>query len=167
MKLPITLVLDHVRSAHNVGAIFRTAEAVGASQIITCGLTPHPKIAQDERLPHVAERTHHAIAKTALGAERSVPCRHMADAQAALDYLRADGLTIYALEQSPGAISVFDWQPRLPCAIMLGHERSGISDQILKQADQTIEIPQYGAKESLNVAVAAGVALYHLLSRTA
>lgn len=162
MELPLVLLLDNVRSTHNVGAILRTAEAAGLVKVVLCGLTPTPIRPRDERLPHVSQRAHEAIAKTALGAEKYVAWQYAEDAALAVKDFKQHGYKVYALEQAPGSTSLFDWQPRFPAVLTLGHEVDGTSRELLKLADDVVEIPMYGHKESLNVSVAAGVALYHL-----
>ena len=111
-RLPVTVLLDNVRSLYNVGAFFRTADAVRAESIVLAGITPTP---DDPR-----------IAKTALGAERSVSWSKAADAAAAIDALRARGIEIAAIETSLHAVDLFDWQPRFPVCVVFGHEVDGI-----------------------------------------
>jgi tRNA G18 (ribose-2'-O)-methylase SpoU len=164
MKTPITVVLENVRSAYNVGSIFRTSDAVNAQRVVCVGLTPYPKLVQsDPRLPHVAARAHRQIAKTALGAEVSVAFAYYPTTQEAIIKLRQGGHTIYALEQAKTSKGLFNFKPHFPCALIVGHETGGIKD--LQGVDEVLEIPMRGSKESLNVAVAAGIALYHFTNQ--
>lgn len=155
---PLVLVVDNVRSLYNVGSLFRTADAAGAAELILVGITPHPKLTNDARPPHIAAKATASIAKTALGAEKTMPFRYFATLGEAADALRAAGYRIYALEQTTDAKNIFEFTPAFPAAIIVGHEREGVSTPSL--ADETLYIPQAGQKESLNVAVAAGIAMY-------
>jgi 23S rRNA (guanosine2251-2'-O)-methyltransferase len=147
---PIVVVLDDLRSAYNVGAIFRTADALLVERIVCCGYTPTP-----DNL---------AVAKTALGAECAVPWDHAESAAEAIISLRAAGVTIAALEQTDESVSVAAARPEhFPLALVLGNEVSGVDQRVLDLCDLAFEIPQYGSKTSLNVAVAFGVAGYGLM----
>ena len=160
----ITLVLDNVRSAQNVGAIVRSCASFGIKNIIACGITPYPKLAGDKRLPHVAERASVQIAKTALGGEKYVTFEHYDQTKTALAELRRRKHHIYAVEQDPRSIPLDTCRPKLPAAIVFGNEVSGISKSVLARSDKIIEIPHTGPKASLNVAVAAGIILYKACS---
>ena len=150
-RLPVTVLLDNVRSLYNVGSFFRTADAVRAEAIVLAGITPTP---DDPR-----------IAKTALGAERTVPWLKSAGAAAAIDGLRSRGFEIAAIETSLHAVDLFDWQPRFPVCVVFGHEVDGIQPSLLERADVHVRIPALGAKGSINVATAGGVVLYELLRK--
>jgi tRNA G18 (ribose-2'-O)-methylase SpoU len=150
-RLPVTVLLDNVRSLYNVGALFRTADAVRAQAIVLAGITPTP---EDPR-----------IAKTALGAERAVPWSTSADAAAAIDVLRARGVEIAAIETSLHAVDLFDWRPRFPACVVFGHEVEGIGAPLLERCDVHVRIPALGTKGSINVATAGGVVLYELLRK--
>ena len=149
--LPLYLILHNIRSAYNVGSIFRTADAAGVAKIYLCGITPTP------------------AQKTALGAEATVPWEHVAQTWRLLEKLKKEKMHIYALEQHTASKNLFKFKPKfLPagrqvqCALILGHERKGVSKTILKYTDAVLEIPMHGKKESLNVAVATGIAVYYL-----
>jgi tRNA G18 (ribose-2'-O)-methylase SpoU len=159
----LILIIDSVRSAYNVGALFRSADAFGVSEIICTGITPYPKTKEDSRLPHVSQKAHGMITKTGLGAETTVPFRHM-DIDNAIAEFFDKGYKIYALEQAPKAIAINSFKPQFPCVLIVGNELAGVSKSILKIADQSIEIPMFGQKESLNVSVAAGIALFYFNS---
>ena len=150
-RLPVTALLDNVRSLYNVGAFFRTADAVRAASIVLAGITPTP---DDLR-----------IAKTALGAERSVSWSKAADAMAAIDGLRARDVEIAAIETSLHAADLFDWRPRFPVCVVFGHEVDGIAPELLDRCDVHVRIPALGTKGSINVATAGGVVLYELLRK--
>lgn len=160
----ITLILQNIRSSHNVGAIFRTAEGFGVEKIILSGYTPYPKIDHDPRLPHIADKLTAQIHKTALGAETMVPFEY----REVLDsWLRenqdGDNMPIIGLEQAKNSKPLPHFQPPEKFALILGEEVHGIDDHYLAYCDYTIEIPMVGKKESFNVSVATGIALYGLV----
>lgn len=164
-KHSIRLILSDIRSTYNVGAILRTADAAGVEQVYACGYTPYPALPHDDRPAHVASANTNAIAKTALGAEATVPVEHFPDTLSAIADARACGYSISVLEQAEGSLSLFDFQPVSPIALVLGNEPLGVDPATLRAADTILELPMLGAKESLNVAVAAGITLYHLRFR--
>ena len=151
----VVVVLDNVRSLYNTGSIFRTADAAGVERLLLCGITPRPDQGGRQR---------RAIAKTALGAEDSVPWAYEPDTRRALIRLASDGYQIVAVETSNEAVDLFEWTPRWPLCLIFGHERVGITEE-LPHIETTIRIPMLGQKRSLNVATAAGVVLYELLRR--
>lgn len=165
----LTLILDNLRSSHNVGALLRTADSLGVFQVYACGITPYPQRPDDPRDPVVSGRNTRAIAKTALGAEHSVLVEHFDDTAAAIAAARAADCTLYGLEQTPKSIDIGSLRTTPPTApsgrlaLIVGNEVSGLSADVLAACDTVIEIPQRGRKESLNVTVAAGIALYELL----
>jgi len=149
------LVLHNIRSAHNVGSIFRTADAVGVTKIYLCGYTPIPetrgrKLGSDR------------ITKTALGAEKSVSWEYYPQTWRLLKKLKAERINIISLERSKDSVDYRQYRAEFPLAVVLGNEVQGVSNAILKYSDRVIGIPMRGGKESLNVSVAAGVALYKL-----
>ena len=150
-RLPAAVLLDNVRSLYNVGAFFRTADAVRAESIVLAGITPTP---EDPR-----------IAKTALGAERIVPWSASPDPAAAVDGLRARGFEIAAIETTLHAVDLFDWRPHFPVCVLFGHEVEGIAPALLERCDVHVRIPTLGTKGSINVATAGGVVLYELLRK--
>lgn len=161
--MDLVLVLDNVRSAHNVGALLRTADALGLSRVYTCGLTPHPRQDSDPRLPHIITGAERKLAKTGLGAERTLDVIHYAAAADALAELAGAGYYLAGLEQTDTAVDLKSWRrPQRPLALVVGHERLGLSKSVLKRLDATLMIPMHGHKESLNVAVAGAIALYQL-----
>ena len=163
----LTLILDNLRSSHNVGALLRTADSLGVFQVYACGITPYPQALQDARDPVVAGRNTRAIAKTALGAESSVSVEHFDDTPAAIAAARAAGCAIFGLEQTPQSVDIATLRGKDltgPIALVVGNEVSGVGTDVLAACDVVITIPQRGRKESLNVAVAAGIALYQLLA---
>ena len=149
-KLPVVVVLDNIRSMHNVGAIFRTSDAFSVAKLYLCGITPHPP--------------HREIRKTAIGAEETVPWEAHAYTQDVVKALSAAGYQILSLEQVQGSTKLPDFvpDPKVQYALVLGHEIDGVSQTIIDLSDQVLEIPQYGTKHSLNVSVAAGIVLYRL-----
>jgi len=147
-RLPFTVVLNDIRSLHNVGSIFRTADAVGVEKIWLCGITgapPHPQ-----------------IAKTALGAETQVAWEYRKDILPLLADLKRQGYTIVVLEQIEGSIPFQEFKTKTPTCLIVGNEITGTSMEILNLCDAAIEIEMSGIKNSLNVAVAFGVVAYHL-----
>jgi 23S rRNA (guanosine2251-2'-O)-methyltransferase len=163
LMVQLILVLDNLRSAHNVGAILRTCDAVGIKEVFACGITPYPAVPDDDRDPVVKRRNHLAIAKTALGAEVSIKVEHFSDSISAIAHCLAEGRTIYGLEQAPRSANVMTFKPTFPAALIVGSEVDGLAPDVLAACDRVLEIPQRGRKESLNVAVATGIALYQLL----
>jgi tRNA G18 (ribose-2'-O)-methylase SpoU len=161
-KHGLRLILSDVRSAGNVGAIIRTADACAVELVYACGITPYPGVVGDTRPPHVADANTRAIAKTALGAEKNVPTLHVPDTLSAVVEARSAGFSIIVLEQSEKSLNLYHYQPGQPVALVLGNEVEGVSNEVQAQADQILELPMLGAKESLNVAVSGGIALYHL-----
>lgn len=144
--IKLHIVLDNVRSAFNVGSIFRTADAIGGVKLHLCGLTTdidNPK-----------------LDKTALGASSSVPSTHYPDPLDAIKQLKAEGIPIYAVELTDKAEHFQKVEYPSPVALVLGHERLGVSQQILEMADKHIYIPMHGIKESLNVANTAAIIMY-------
>lgn len=161
-KLPLILVADNVRSAHNVGSLFRTADGAGIEKLILTGITPHPRVKNDSRPPYEIEKTERAIAKTALGAEQSVAYDYSIDCTAQIKDLKKQGRYIYALEQTASSKNLFKTQINYPAVLVLGQELGGVSPKILELTDEVIEIPMHGSKDSLNVSIAAGIALFEL-----
>lgn len=151
VRLPVSVLLDNVRSLYNVGAFFRTMDAVGGMRVYLSGITaapPHPR-----------------LAKTALGADASVPWESCADPGALLDRLRGEGIQVAAIETSRRAVDLYEWQPAFPVCVVFGHEVEGVRPSLLDACDIHVRIPMLGQKDSLNVATAGGVVLYELLRR--
>lgn len=153
------LILDNIRSAQNVGALFRTADGAGVGELYLVGITPRP--ARKVFLLTDAEK---ALRKTALGAEKSLPWRSVKTLKPLIRRLRRLGYRVIALEQSEESedYRVLHAGSLQKVALIVGNEVTGIAPDILRQCDQSIELPMHGTKNSLNVAVAAGIALYHL-----
>ena len=157
----IIVVLDNIRSMHNVGSILRSCDGFGVTELIVCGLTPYPKITDDHRLPHISKRATEQIAKTALGAENTVSVIHFEKLEDAVDHLRSKGYQVWAIEQNSESHTLSNKViPSSPTAIVLGNEVEGVNPSI--KFDKYIEIPMKGKKESFNVSVTAGIALYQL-----
>lgn len=182
--MDLTLVLHNIRSTYNVGAILRTAEGFGVKQVILSGYTPATKFTKNTKtLPHILEKTTAQIAKTALGAEKIVPCIWSDDIQRSLEGMRADHRLIFGLEnnlENKRPIKLKAWRTALDeadlgldggtsgetkIALVLGEEVDGINKSLFNYIDVFLEIPMVGQKESFNVSVATGVALYELLGR--
>lgn len=159
--MPEIIVIAHnIRSTHNVGAIFRTAEGFGIKKIILSGYTPYPKTLKDTRLPHIAEKLTSQIHKTALGAEEIVDFEYVESPP--LSELKDAGYRIIALEQAEKSITLPNYHAPQKVALLLGEEVHGIEPELLALCEDIIEIPMVGKKESFNVSVATGIALYHL-----
>ena len=159
--MPEIIVIAHnIRSTHNVGAIFRTSEGFGVKKIVLSGYTPYPRQTNDSRLPHIADKLTLQIHKTALGAEAIVPFEY----QEAPDFatLKNDGYTIVGLEQDERSTLIQNYKAPEKIALLLGEEVNGLTPELRTTCDDLIEIPMRGQKESFNVSVAAGIALYAL-----
>ncbi len=157
MMPAITLLLHNIRSAHNVGSLFRTADGFGVERIILTGYTPSPTYPGDGRLPHLAAKIMKQIDKTALGATASVPFEQHDNL---LTWLDTNTLPLVALEQSADSVAIGIFTPPDSFVLVLGEEVSGVPEELLARCDDTVEIPMKGAKESFNVSVAAAIALY-------
>lgn len=159
----ITVIAHNIRSTHNVGAIFRTSEGFGVKKIILSGYTPYPMLEQDPRLPHIADKLTKQIHKTALGAELLVPFEYVSDIAIWLEHNEQyEKLPVIALEQTKESIALPIFRPPQKIALLLGEEVHGIPTELLARCQDSIEIPMNGQKESFNVSVAAGIALYAL-----
>lgn len=154
------LILDNIRSAHNVGSIFRTADGFGVEEIICVGITPYPKLVNDKRLPHIAFRATNQIAKTALGAEKTVKYCWVENIAEVKDSV--GNRQIVGLEQTKTSILLNEYKKDHIIALIVGNEPNGLSPEALKLCSVYLEIPMLGHKESFNVAVATGIALYAL-----
>jgi tRNA G18 (ribose-2'-O)-methylase SpoU len=149
--VPVCVLLENVRSLYNVGAFFRTADAVAIENLYLAGITGCPP--------------QNMISKTALGAEETVPWQHVPEAGQKIAELRVANYEIAAIETSAHAVDLFDWQPRFPVCVLFGHETDGLTPATAALADTHIRIPMLGRKHSLNVASAGGVVLYELLRK--
>ena len=149
----IVLVLDNIRSAHNVGSAFRTADSFKADKVWLCGICACPPSAE--------------IHKSALGAENSVAWAHVDDTMDAVNRLREDGYLIVSAEQTVGSVMLDTFTPEKGCryAIVFGNEVAGVRQDVVDSSDFCLEIPQYGTKHSLNVSVSIGVILWHIRCR--
>jgi tRNA G18 (ribose-2'-O)-methylase SpoU len=157
--MQIVVIAHNIRSLLNVGAILRTAEGFGVKQVYLTGYTPSP----DRGLPHVRAKLAKQLHKTALGAENLVKFGDGGEIGALLSFLKEKDYQIIGLEQDPKAIKLPNYQPpKDKIALLLGEETAGLTPELRELCDQLIEIPMFGRKESFNVAVAAGIALYHL-----
>lgn len=152
-KVPVVVVLDDVRSRHNVGSMFRTADAMGLEGLVLCGFTPLPP--------------HRDIEKTALGATASVPWKHVTTTLEAVRTLQRDGYRVISVEQTANAIPLDSLvkAPTERLAIVLGNELNGVNDEVIEACDECVVIPQRGSKHSLNVSVCAGIVLWWLTGR--
>ncbi len=147
-KLPLVVVLDNVRSMHNVGSIFRTSDGFAVERVCLCGITGQPP--------------HREIEKTALGATQSVDWVHYADTTEAITHLRNEGYKIIAIEQAENSIMLneFEVNKDEKYALIFGNEVNGVSDEAMQMIDACIEIPQFGTKHSFNIVVSAGIVLW-------
>lgn len=159
----LIVIAHNIRSTFNVGSIFRTCEGLGVTRIILSGYTPYPETENDPRLPHERTKLTAQIHKTALGAETLVPFEYQPEPD--LDSLRTDGYRIVGLEQDARSVVLSDYQPPDKLALLLGEEVNGLTPELRAVCDDLIEIPMRGHKESFNVSVAAGIALYALTAR--
>lgn len=159
-KKPLYVILHNIRSAHNVGSIFRTAEGLGVSRIYCCGYTAYP-LPKNKRHPNLGQRK---LAKTALGAETMVPWEHHWQTWRVLKRLKQNGVRLAAMERTAGSRNLATYEPEFPLGVLLGNEIKGLSPAILAYCDDILEIPMAGRKTSFNVAVTAGMALYAITS---
>lgn len=152
-KTPLVVVLDNVRSLHNVGSVFRTADAFLVEAVYLCGITSTP--------PHAE------IHKTALGAENTVEWKYSEDTHTALDELKAQGYIIFAIEQAKGStmLTELELDPAQKYAVVLGNEVKGVQQSVVNACDGCIEIPQFGTKHSLNVSVTGGIIIWEMFRK--
>ena len=152
-KLPLVVVLDNVRSLHNIGSVFRTSDAFRVECICLCGITAVP--------PHAE------IHKTALGAEDTVDWKYYQNTVDAVDELKQNGYTVFSIEQAEGSTMLDKWgmDRNKKYAIVFGNEVKGVEQEVINHSDGCIEIPQYGTKHSLNVSVTAGIVIYECANR--
>jgi len=152
-KLPITLVLDNVRSMYNVGSVFRTSDAFAVEQIFLCGITGRPP--------------HREIEKTALGATKSINWEYFRDIKEAIVQLKDKGYLIIAVEQAENSTKLNEFKPHedKKYALIFGNEVNGVSDEAMLLIDECIEIPQFGTKHSFNIVVTAGIVLWDFFSK--
>ncbi len=152
-KFPYVLILDDIRSLNNVGSVFRTADAFKADKVYLCGITGTPP--------------HRDIQKTALGADETVTWEHVTDVLELVKSLQEQGYTVAAVEQVEGSVSLLDFQPEpnQKYAFVFGNEVFGVNEEVVKQANFCLEIPQYGTKHSLNIAVTNGVVCWDFVSK--
>jgi tRNA G18 (ribose-2'-O)-methylase SpoU len=149
--IPVSVLLDNVRSMYNVGSFFRTMDSAGCERLYLSGITARP--------PKLA------ITKTALGAEETLPWVHAIDPATLIENLRSRGYEIAAIETTLHAVDLFDWCPRFPICLLFGHEVDGLQPDLIARCDTHVRIPMLGRKHSLNVATAGGVVIYELLRK--
>jgi tRNA G18 (ribose-2'-O)-methylase SpoU len=157
----VILIAHNIRSCHNVGSLLRTAEGLGVHKVFLTGYTPYPKYDGDTRLPHLANKIHKQIAKTALGAEETQAWVHVEDINWLVQKLHEEGCTVAAVEQAPDSVPLTTYDAPHQIALLVGREVEGVEPEVLKLMDVILEIPMFGKKESFNVAQAAAMGLYH------
>ena len=152
-KFPVAVVLDNVRSMHNIGSIFRTADGFAVEQVCLCGITACPP--------------HREIEKTALGATKSINWKYFETPLQAVEKLRSEGYTIIAIEQAQNStmLNKFAVMPGTKYALIFGNEVNGVSEEVMANIDACIEIPQFGTKHSFNIVVSAGIVLWDFFSK--
>lgn len=148
-KTPISIILPDIRSAMNIGAIFRTADAIGAEKIYLTGYSATPE--------------HPKVVKTSLGAEKTVPWEHDENSKFVIRNLKESGYTVYGLELTDQSKCVWEVEFKFPAALVIGNEINGLDPETQAECDEIIHLPMLGTKESLNVATATGIALYKML----
>ena len=142
------ILLPNIRSAHNVGAMFRTADGAGVDKIYLTGYTPCPP--------------HPRLDKVSLGAEKWMSWEYVKQPGRLLKKLKSEGYKIVALEQTVKSVNIYEWQPIFPIVLIVGNEKTGVTKNLLKYCDFEIELPMRGKKNSLNVSVAAGISMYYI-----
>ena len=152
-KIPITILLENIRSAHNIGSVFRTADSFLINEIILCGISAQPP--------------NKDIRKTALGSSESVEWKYEKNIEVAIQKLKDEGNKIISIEQTTNSISLENFKPskNSKYAIIFGNEVNGIEQRTIDLSDMAIEIPQYGTKHSLNISVAAGIIIWNIFSK--
>ncbi len=150
-RRPVRVLVENVRSLYNVGSIFRTSDAAGVEKIYLCGITGKPPRAE--------------ITRAALGADKSVPWEYHRQAINIVRQLKDEGLKIVVLEHTDQKQNYFRTKYEFPLCLVVGHEIVGVSDEIVALADQAVEIPMFGVKQSLNVSVAYGIAIYEIVKK--
>lgn len=158
----LVIIAHNIRSTYNIGAIFRTADGLGVDKIFCTGYSPYPKINNDPRMPHIAEKLHKQIHKTALGAESSVNFEFIESPIYAIEKLKQEKHQIIGLEQTADSIDIRQFTPSEKTVLILGEEVDGINQDILSYCDAKLEIPMSGKKESFNVSVAAAISMWHI-----
>ena len=158
----IVLVAHNLRSVHNVGSLLRSGEVFAIDKVWVTGFTPYPTYPGDEREAKLQAKQTRRMARAAAGAEQTMPLEHHPDVHALLGTLREAGYAVAGLEIDPAAIAIADYPPEQNVALLLGDEVFGIDPALREACDVLLQIPMYGQKFSLNVSVAAGVALYSL-----
>jgi tRNA G18 (ribose-2'-O)-methylase SpoU len=142
------VIVPNIRSAHNVGAMFRTADGAGVDKIYLTGYSPCPP--------------HPQLDKVSLGAEKWVPWEYFRQTSRLLKQIKKEGYNIVALEDTKNSRNLFDYLPEFPLALIVGNEKTGVTKTMLKYCDKAVKIPMRGRKTSLNVSVAAGIAMYYI-----
>lgn len=149
IKLPVFVILDSIRSSYNVGSIFRTSDGAMIEKLFLCGYTPHPPKKE--------------VLKTALGSQESVTWKYVKEAKEVILDLKKEGVKICALELTEASVPHYNLnKENFPMALIVGNEITGVAQELLDLCDMSIEIPQFGIKQSLNVAVAYGIAVFEL-----
>lgn len=165
-RQPIFVVLDNVRSLENVGLIFRLCDALRVEKLFLTGITGFPPMGEgDPRPTNIQEHALNQITKTGIKLVPYVPWEYRENVLDVLVELKSSGVQIVSLEQTTASINYRDAQYNFPVALVLGHEREGVADPVLKQSDLLVEIPMYGMGNSLNVATALAVIGYELIGR--
>jgi 23S rRNA (guanosine2251-2'-O)-methyltransferase len=148
---PVTVLLDNLRSAFNVGSFFRTADAASIERLLLCGISSCPP--------------HKGVLKTSLGAENTVPWEYEESAISAARRMRSRGYELAVIETGARSIDLFDWEPRFPVCVIFGNELDGVASDVLALCDTYVRIPMLGLKHSLNVSTAGGIVIYELLRK--
>lgn len=164
---PLYVIAENIRSLDNVGLLFRLCELARVEKLFLCGLTGRPMGDKNDRRPAwEIERNDRRIRKTAIYAVPYQPWEYRKNSLAVVQSLKRKAVKIVILEQTTDSINYSEANYSLPLALVLGHERLGVSEKVLRQADLTVEIPIYGLGNSHNVALAAGIVLYHILNQS-
>ncbi len=148
-RFPVTVIAENVRSLYNVGSMFRTSDGALIEKLWLCGYTGFPPRKE--------------IDKTALGSVETVPWEHNTDTVSVINKLKSEGYTIVSLEHTDSSVNYLEAEYKFPLCIMLGNEVEGLSEEAVSLSDAAVEIPMYGIKQSLNVSVAYGIIVYHLI----
>ncbi len=161
----LIIVANNLRSIHNVGSIFRTAEGLGVEKLYLTGYTPYPRLENDDRLPHQINKLDKAISKVSLGAEKNLDFDYHDDIFELIKKYKQKNYRIVALEQAKNSVNILDYKPMEKSILIIGNEVDGIEQSVLESSEDILEIPMMGKKESFNVVQAMAIASFYLINQ--
>ena len=161
----LIIVANNLRSIHNVGSIFRTAEGLGVEKLYLTGYTPYPRLENDDRLPHLINKLDKAISKVSLGAEKNLDFDYHDDIFELIKKYKQKNYRIVALEQAKNSVNILNYKPMEKSILIIGNEVDGIEQSVLESSEDILEIPMMGKKESFNVVQAMAIASFYLINQ--